>query len=200
MSAISWARPWASWGCLSSVSFCRKSMVTTQPFPLGCRPEVLFGLFQATKIGIVTPALRAAHVSLASSRLSSNNAFDKTQLRYFGKSNEGIEVWLNRRLEDASFIIGIGNLVPHPISGYAGGAKILYPGVAGEETIAGFHVSFGLDPENRYGSTAPARTSGQDDLKSAVCGQVEGDPHDEGQHPQPVEGCRRQTYDGQLKS
>jgi nickel-dependent lactate racemase len=89
-----------------------------------------------------------------------HNAFDKAQLRYFGKSNEGIEVWLNRRIEDVSFVIGIGNLGPHPIAGYAGGAKILYPGVAGEETIAGFHVSFGLDPENRYGATsAPARTS-----------------------------------------
>jgi nickel-dependent lactate racemase len=89
-----------------------------------------------------------------------HNALDKATLYYFGKSQEGIEVWLNRRIKDASLVIGIGNLVPHPIAGYAGGAKILYPGVAGEETIAGFHVSFGLDPTNYYGaSSAPARTS-----------------------------------------
>jgi len=89
-----------------------------------------------------------------------HNAFDKAELYNFGKSEEGIDVWLNKRVKEATFVIGIGNLVPHPIAGYAGGAKILYPGVAGEETIAGFHVSFGLDPKNHYGSTsAPARTS-----------------------------------------
>ncbi len=89
-----------------------------------------------------------------------HNAFNKAELVYFGKSDEGIGVWLNERVKDASFVIGIGDLVPHPIAGYAGGAKILYPGVAGEETIAGFHVSFGLDPGNHYGATsAPARTS-----------------------------------------
>jgi len=91
---------------------------------------------------------------------ANHDAFDKSELRYFGTSEEGIAVWLNRRLKEASFVIGIGDLVPHPIAGYGGGAKILYPGVAGEETIAGFHVSFGLDPLNYYGSiAAPARAS-----------------------------------------
>jgi hypothetical protein len=57
-------------------------LFTTQPLPLDDSPEVSVGLFQAIKLGIFTPALRAAQrlprkrrgagVSLASSRLSSN--------------------------------------------------------------------------------------------------------------------------------
>jgi hypothetical protein len=49
-------------------------VVTTQPLPLDDSPEALPDRFQATKLGIVTPALRAAQVSLASSRLSSNGS------------------------------------------------------------------------------------------------------------------------------
>jgi lactate racemase len=89
-----------------------------------------------------------------------HNAFDKNELENYGNSREGIPVWLNRRLKKANYVIGIGDIVPHPIAGFSGGAKILYPGVAGEETIEGFHVSFGLDPQNHYGSfSAPSRES-----------------------------------------
>jgi hypothetical protein len=52
---------------------CRSPQkVTTQPLPLDDSPKDLSGLFQAIKLGIFTPALRAAQVSLASSGLSSN--------------------------------------------------------------------------------------------------------------------------------
>ena len=89
-----------------------------------------------------------------------HNAYDKNELEYYGNSREGIPVWLNRRLKEANYVIGIGDIVPHPIAGFSGGAKILYPGIAGEETIGGFHVSFGLDPDNHYGSfSAPSRES-----------------------------------------
>lgn len=80
-----------------------------------------------------------------------HNAFDKAALDYFGKSVDGVDVWLNGRINDASFVVGVGNIAPHPIVGYGGGAKILYPGVAGEETVAGFHVALNLDPTNYYG-------------------------------------------------
>ncbi len=89
---------------------------------------------------------------------SNHNAFERSELHYFGRSEDGIEVWLNRRVAEASFVIAVGNIAPHAIVGYAGGAKILYPGVAGEETIAGFHVTYSLYPENSYGVfPTPAR-------------------------------------------
>ena len=122
--------------------------------------ELLFAL--GTHRSMTEDEMRAKVGNQVSQRVAchNHNAFDKSALHSFGKSEEGIEVWLNRRVKDASFIVAIGNMVPHPIAGYAGGAKILYPGVAGEETIAGFHVSFGLDPTNYYGAfSTPARTS-----------------------------------------
>lgn len=122
--------------------------------------EVLFAL--GTHRPMTEDEMRAKVGNQVSQRVAcrNHNAFDKSALHYFGKSEECIEVWLNRRVKGASFIVAIGDLVPHPIAGYAGGAKILYPGVAGEETIAGFHVSFGLDPTNYYGAfSTPARTS-----------------------------------------
>jgi nickel-dependent lactate racemase len=89
-----------------------------------------------------------------------HDAFDRAALRYFGKLSEGIGVWLNGRVAAASLMVGIGELSPHIIAGYGGGAKILYPGVAGKETIADFHATFNLDPTNYYGIyPAPARTS-----------------------------------------
>lgn len=77
-----------------------------------------------------------------------------------GTTPDGVEVWLNRKLLEADFILGIGNVVPHPQPGWSGGAKILYPGVAGAETIATFHLVGAEDPTNYLGrEDAPARRS-----------------------------------------
>lgn len=95
-------------------------------------------------------------------RISCHNhdASDRSQLRWYEKSAQGVDVWLNSRVGDASFVMAIGNIAPHAIVGYGGGAKILYPGVAGDDTIAGFHVTYSLDSRNYYGVfPTPARTS-----------------------------------------
>jgi nickel-dependent lactate racemase len=39
----------------------------------------------------------------------------------------------------ADLRIGIGNIIPHFTAGWSGGSKILLPGLAGEETVAGMH-------------------------------------------------------------
>jgi nickel-dependent lactate racemase len=80
-----------------------------------------------------------------------HDAFNKAELHYFGKSEDGVDVWLNRRVKEATFVIGIGDVSPHAIVGYSGGAKILYPGVAGADTVLGFHIALSLDPTNYYG-------------------------------------------------
>jgi nickel-dependent lactate racemase len=85
---------------------------------------------------------------------------DPSVLVKVGTSQEGIEVWLNRAVVDADFVIGIGNVVPHPHVGWAGGAKILYPGVAGAKTVAAFHRVGADDPINCLGrDNVPARRS-----------------------------------------
>jgi nickel-dependent lactate racemase len=61
-------------------------------------------------------------------------------------------------VKDADFRIAIGNIVPHGVAGWAGGGKIIYPGVAGEKTVDGFHGAFGTDLRNRLGTDeAPIR-------------------------------------------
>jgi nickel-dependent lactate racemase len=88
-----------------------------------------------------------------------HDAFDASQLTYLGKSEDDVEVWLNRRVKEATFVIGVGGLAPHSVVGYGGGAKILYPGVAGAETVLGFHITLSLDPANYHGVyPSPGRT------------------------------------------
>jgi nickel-dependent lactate racemase len=83
---------------------------------------------------------------------------DRSRLAFVGESSDGIPVWINRRVKEASFRIGVGNIVPHGVAGWAGGGKIIYPGVAGIDTVDGFHGAFGTDLRNRLGADdAPIR-------------------------------------------
>ena len=88
-----------------------------------------------------------------------HDAFDKTELDCFGRSEDGVDVWLNSRVREATFVIGIGDVAPHAIVGYSGGSKILYPGVAGADTVLDLHIASSLDPTNYYGVyPSPGRT------------------------------------------
>jgi len=85
-------------------------------------------------------------------RVENHNFQDPAMLAYVGHSADGIPVWINRRVRQADFRVAIGNIVPHPVAGWAGGGKIIYPGVAGIETVDGFHGAFGTDLRNRLGA------------------------------------------------
>ncbi len=57
-----------------------------------------------------------------------------------GTTPNGTRVSINRDVYEADFALGIGSIVPHHIPGFAGGAKIVQPGVSGEETTAHTHL------------------------------------------------------------
>ncbi|MCE5265760.1 MAG: nickel-dependent lactate racemase [Deltaproteobacteria bacterium] len=57
-----------------------------------------------------------------------------------GTTKDGGRISINRAVVEADFKIGIGSIVPHHIPGFAGGAKIIQPGVSGEETTAYTHL------------------------------------------------------------
>jgi len=76
---------------------------------------------------------------------------DPDQLVFLGKMPDGVDVYASRIAMDADVRIGIGNLVPHPVMGWSGGGKILYPGVAGENTVSYFHMKASLINENLFG-------------------------------------------------
>jgi nickel-dependent lactate racemase len=56
------------------------------------------------------------------------------------KLNTGTPVKINRRVHEATFKIGIGSIFPHPMNGFGGGGKILFPGVADFDSILEHHL------------------------------------------------------------
>lgn len=60
-------------------------------------------------------------------------------VKYIGKTENGTEIYINKHVLDASFVMGIGQIFPHRIAGFSGGAKIIQPGVCGEITTGQTH-------------------------------------------------------------
>jgi len=67
-----------------------------------------------------------------------------------GRTRRGHEALVNRRVREADGVILTGEVTYHPILGYSGGRKSLFPGVAGEDFIRANH-SLILDPGCRSG-------------------------------------------------
>lgn len=59
-----------------------------------------------------------------------------------GRLAMGPEVKINRHVAEADLKIGIGSLLAHPLNGFGGGAKILFPGVADFESITAHHLRY----------------------------------------------------------
>jgi lactate racemase len=69
-----------------------------------------------------------------------------------GTSFTGIDIYLNRIAVEADFRIGLGLVEIHPWAGFAGGGKIVNPGIAGKITINQTH-SLPILPNVRLGKT-----------------------------------------------
>jgi nickel-dependent lactate racemase len=59
---------------------------------------------------------------------------------YVGKTSRGTPVEINSEYHSCDLKIGIGSVVPHPMTGYGGGAKIILPGIASYNTIFYNHM------------------------------------------------------------
>ena len=102
---------------------------------------------------------------------------DKASLVDLGTTRNGGRILISRDVVEADFKIGIGSIVPHHIAGYAGGAKIIQPGVSGEETTAYTHMLAVRAPRSYLGFTenpvreeldAMARRVGMDTILNTV--------------------------------
>ena len=71
--------------------------------------------------------------------IAQHDCQDADTLAYFGDSSMGTEIWLNRKVKEADFIITVGGVLYHYFAGFGGGPKMLLPGVAGYETIRANH-------------------------------------------------------------
>jgi nickel-dependent lactate racemase len=65
--------------------------------------------------------------------------WDSSQLVYFGETEKGTPIYVNRLVEEVDLIIGIGQIVPHRVTGFSGGGNIIQPGICGEETTGRTH-------------------------------------------------------------
>ncbi|MEW6333706.1 MAG: nickel-dependent lactate racemase [Thermodesulfobacteriota bacterium] len=65
---------------------------------------------------------------------------DPSALVDLGPTETGERILINREVAEADFTIGVGSIVPHHIPGFAGGSKIIQPGVSGPEATAYTHL------------------------------------------------------------
>ncbi len=123
-----------------------------------------------------------------------------------GRLESGSEVKINRRVHEADFCIGIGSIFPHPLNGFGGGGKILFPGVADFDAIVEHHLRHSFRGEAYLGNvagnpfyrevTAMARAGGLDFIINSVLDHTDslydlvcGDPVEA--HLAGIEICRR---------
>jgi nickel-dependent lactate racemase len=84
---------------------------------------------------------------------------DPAALNDLGSTANGTRILLNKEVCEADFKIGVGSIVPHHIPGFAGGSKIVQPGISGEVTTAHTHLLSVRAPRSYLGVLKnPVRT------------------------------------------
>lgn len=79
-------------------------------------------------------------------RIVQHDYQDHESLVDLGRTPSGIPIVLNRLVCESDLVIAVGNIVPHRYCGWAGGAKMIQPGVSGAATTAGTHLMITKDP------------------------------------------------------
>jgi nickel-dependent lactate racemase len=80
-----------------------------------------------------------------------HEALDESSMVNLGRTINGTPIVVNRKLTEAGLIVALGNTVPHCLAGWAGGAKIVQPGVCGEETTNLTHALSMVSPMPHLG-------------------------------------------------
>ena len=68
------------------------------------------------------------------------------KLDEIGATADGTPIRVNRMLREADLVVGVGQIVPHRVMGYTGGATIVQPGVSGKEITGYTHWLSALYP------------------------------------------------------
>ena len=71
-----------------------------------------------------------------------NHDCHSPDLVQIGELRSGTPVKINRGAYESTFKIGIGSIFPHPMNGFGGGGKILFPGVSNFEAILEHHLRY----------------------------------------------------------
>jgi len=65
--------------------------------------------------------------------------WEPSQLIHLGETEGGTPIFVNRLVKEVDLIIGVGQIVPHRVTGFSGGGNIIQPGICGEETTGKTH-------------------------------------------------------------
>ncbi|MHA1732490.1 MAG: lactate racemase domain-containing protein [Promethearchaeota archaeon] len=71
--------------------------------------------------------------------LNYENHHPYENLVYLGESGAGTPIHVNKTYHDAAVKVAVGTVLPHPLAGFGGGAKIVLPGISGMDTLEGNH-------------------------------------------------------------
>ena len=82
-------------------------------------------------------AKKLGEAVLARFPVYNHNPFDNCD--YVGTTRLGTKLFINQEVMSCDLKIGIGSIVPHPLTGFGGGGKIVLPGVSSLETTEAFH-------------------------------------------------------------
>ncbi|HWR30908.1 MAG TPA: nickel-dependent lactate racemase, partial [Negativicutes bacterium] len=83
--------------------------------------------------------------------VKNHNFRDPDLMVDLGTTPNGTHIKVNHEAYEADFKIGIGSIVPHYIPGFAGGAKIVQPGISAEQTTAETHLLSTCEPRSFLG-------------------------------------------------
>jgi nickel-dependent lactate racemase len=64
---------------------------------------------------------------------------NEESLKQIGVTADGTRIRVNRLVSEADLVIGVGQIVPHRVMGFTGGATIVQPGVSGREITGHTH-------------------------------------------------------------
>ena len=98
-------------------------------------------------LGTHRPETEAEFITAAGEQVLNRMGFvnplidEPDRLVSFGRTASGVEVCINRDYVEADIRIAVGSIIPHGAVGFSGGAKLMYPGIAGRKTIEQFHLA-----------------------------------------------------------
>lgn len=112
---------------------------------------------------ILTPFLaqRLKTYNHAATDLMKKAGLESSNFTYKGKTESGIDVWLNRIIDDYDKVITIDSVGFHYFAGFSGGRKMICPGLASSDTIDATHrLAFDFERNARREGVRVGRLDG----------------------------------------
>lgn len=78
-------------------------------------------------------------------RMVSHDCLNRESLAYLGRTSTDVPIYINKVVQESTFVVTTGLIAPHHSAGFSGGRKSIVPGVAGFDTLH-IHHSLPIRP------------------------------------------------------